>query len=107
MIPLGLAALCLAFLLPGHYLPWLAFQQQAMSASGCLLLAAAIYVDPHSRLLRWPRPALFACIVAIIPLLQLAFGQIEFLSDGVLSCLYVVGFALSVVVGATLARSQK
>lgn len=88
--------LCLAYLLPNHYSPWLSFHQE---------LVAAIAFSP---LLAWatirtsavPAIAYGAGVLAFVPLLQMAVGQLYFATDGWMSCLYLMGFALSAHAGA-------
>jgi O-antigen ligase len=46
-------------------------------------------------------------IIAGVPLIQLAAGQIKFVSDAVLASLYLTGFALAMVAGATLAGIRR
>ena len=67
-----------------------------------LAVAAVTGVEP----VNWPRIALIAFAAACIPLLQLAFGQIDFRSGGLLSAAYLAAFAVSIAVGATLAAGQ-
>jgi len=45
--------------------------------------------------------------VAVIPLLQLAAGQIVFVSDAVLASLFIVGFGLAIVAGASLTGPRR
>ena len=90
------SVLCLAYLLPNHYSPWLSFHQE---------LVAAIAFSP---LLAWatirtsavPAIACGAGVLAFVPLLQMAVGQLYFATDGWMSCLYLMGFALSAHAGA-------
>ena len=48
----GFALLALAWLLPGHYLPWTMFQQEVLAAAAGLLLCWAA-LEKASRV-RWP-----------------------------------------------------
>lgn len=90
------AALFLAYLLPNHYSPWLSVHQEiaAFAAFAPLLLWAAV----RARTL--PALAGFAAIFSVVPLLQLAGGQLFFASDGWLPTLYLMAFALAVLAGA-------
>lgn len=98
----GCAAIALAWQLPGHYPPWVAFQQELVSAAGGGLIAwAVVLLSPH---VHWPPLARLALAVAAIPLAQRGFGLIDFNSDAALASLYMVSFALALVAGATLAR---
>lgn len=105
MMLLGLFVLCLAWLMPGHYVPWVSFQQEFMSAAGAALLGFAAV--RASRATRWPFLAWAVIACALIPLLQLATGQVRFIADGVLAALYLAGFGLCVAAGATLAHARR
>jgi O-antigen ligase len=102
---LGLLALCIAFLVPGHYPPWAAFQNELLAAFGVAVCGAVAF--SKERELHWPWLALLAVAVAAVPVLQVATGAILFSSDGILAALYLIGFGLSVAVGAALARSHR
>lgn len=88
--------LCLAYVLPNHYSPWLSFHQE---------LAAALAFAP---LILWvcrqasaiPVIAYGAGILALVPLTQFASGQLFFSTDGWMSCLYLWGFSLVTHAGA-------
>jgi O-antigen ligase len=103
---LGFVALCVGWLVPGHFVPWVSFQQEWTVAAGAALIGFAA-VDRHRALQPWPRIAVFAILVACIPLVQLAAGQIRFLSDGVLAALYLCGFALAAVAGNSLVLQRR
>ncbi len=109
MLLSGLFALCLAFLLPGHYPPWVSFQQQWLAALGVALIgaSAARAARRGAGRSRWPAPAWVALAAAAVPLLQLAAGQIVFVSDAVLASLFIAAFALAIVVGASVAGSRR
>ncbi len=101
---LSFAALALAWLLPGHYLPWTSFQQETVAAfSGLLLCLAAI----QSRMrLRWPAIAWLALVLASVPWVQFALGQIRFLGDAVLPSAYLLALAMAIFLGASLTASR-
>lgn len=99
----GLAALALAWCLPGHYPPWYSFEQQALAAIGACLLAAEAAREPRARV---PVLAWVAFAVAAVPWLQWMTGKIVYLQDASISSLYLAGFALCVIAGATLAQRR-
>lgn len=104
---LGLALLCLSWLLPDHFVPWTAFQQEWLAALGVAVVGAAVLLRGQWGPVRWPPLALLALACAGIPLAQTAAGQIFFLSDGLLPLLYLLAFALSMVAGATLTSTRR
>lgn len=105
---LGLTCIVLAWILPGHYLPWPAFYQEVAAAIGSVLLAGAA-IEQNQRV-TWPRLSLAVLAVALVPLIQWGLGQIPFRGDAIVCFLYLGAFALSICVGATLStgalRSQ-
>ncbi|MFO1249940.1 MAG: Wzy polymerase domain-containing protein [Inhella sp.] len=103
---IGLAALALSFLLPGHYMPWVSFQQQALAALAVLVLAG-VALRQAGASAPWPRIAMCALALAAVPLLQWAGGQVRFFSDALLPSAYLAGFAVAVVTGVVLGRAQQ
>ena len=101
---LGFLGLAWAWLLPGHFIPWPGFRQEVLAGAAFVLLAGSAIAN--SQQIIWPRIALIGFIAACIPLLQLAVGQIDFRSGGVLSATYLAAFATSISIGASLAASK-
>lgn len=102
---IGWAAFALAFLLPGHYLPWTMFQQEAVAAVAGLLLCVAA-LEKSSQVV-WPRTAVLALVLAIVPWVQFAAGQIRFLTDALLSSVYLVALGCAIVTGATFTAGPR
>lgn len=104
MLKYGLFAVGLAFLMPGHYVPWVTFEQQAVAALGGLLIgfAALRQMSQRARVPLAP-PALFAAALAFVPLIQGALSMVGFKSDAALSAVYLLAFATSVASGQVLA----
>lgn len=103
----GLLALGLAWLLPGHYYPWVAFQQDTLSACGAWLIGLAAVVSVRE----WPaRVSPLACVsgvLALVPLVQWATGILPFVSDALLAASYLMAFALTIIAGTQVARSRQ
>ena len=102
----SIAVFGLAFLMPGHYLPWATFQAQWISALALLLLATLLLASEGQQGKRLPVPSLawLALSLAAVPPLQYAAGRLHFLSDAVLCSLYLLAFALAVITGAAQDR---
>ena len=100
----GAGSLCIAWLIAGHYFPWLSAQMEFAAAFGGLLIGAAVLFAKRTV---WPVLALVAMAAAAVPLLQWAAGQIRFVSDAVLAAGYLAGFGLSIAAGGTLAREKQ
>lgn len=110
VVSLGAATLGLAFLTPGHYLPWASFQSQWVSAIAVLIIAAAMVgrsADVASSRLPLPSLAALSLMLAVAPLLQFVFGEATFFSDALLSSLYLLGMALAIVTGAVSTMSDR
>ena len=101
---LGFTGLGCAWLFPGHFFPWPGFRQEVLAAVAFIVLSVAAFTGVES--INWPRIAVIAFAAAGIPLLQLAFGQIDFRGGGLLCATYLVAFATSIAVGATLASGK-
>ena len=95
----GAAALALAWLLPNHYPPWMAFHTEAWSALVLALVSLGVALRARAAVHLSP-VALVIAGVALVPLLQLAFGQIVYLGTAWMCALYLAGLALAVQVGA-------
>jgi O-antigen ligase len=104
---LGLTAMALAWLLPGHFHPYTSFQQDFLSIAAAVLLAlAAARVTSKEVPAHLPSAATFACALALVPFAQWAVGLVPFLSDALLSAGYLVAFALAVVASSRLAGQR-
>lgn len=102
LLNFGYAALALGFLMPGHYVPWSAFEQQAMAAVGFAAVAAVALVTARGEALRPGAIGWTAFGLAFVPPLQWAAGQVDFLSDALLPTLYLAALGLAVVTGRAL-----
>ena len=85
-IPPALALLALAYLMPGHYLPWASFQSQWVAALALLPMAFGLMQQaPPAQRLPLPALALLAAGLALVPALQWEFGLLLFASDALLA----------------------
>jgi O-antigen ligase len=103
---LGLVALALAWLIPGHYFPWLTFQQETAAAIGGLLLALAALASPAVKRISLPPVAWVAALLTLVPIVQWAAGRIPYATDAALPVLYLLAFALTVAVTKALAEAE-
>ena len=101
---LGLLGLCIAWLLPGHYVPWTSFQQDAFAAGGATLVGLAAIVTTRQWPVRLPAMAGFALLLALVPLAQWVFGAQPYRLDAALPAAYLVAFAMAIVAGRQLAE---
>ena len=105
----GLLAVCLAWLLPGHYPPWVSFEQQLVAAIGAGLVVAGAWASSRRQAATMPL-SLLACaalVAALVPWVQLATGQVRFLQDALVSSSYLVAFALCTIGGAVWAKQNR
>lgn len=103
---LGFVALGLSFVLPGHYPPWSSFEQQAIAVLALFLIGVTVLDPRRERGISAPRLAWLAAAAAVIPLLQLGVGKIEFIADALMPSLYLVVLSCSICIGATLTRDR-
>lgn len=89
----------LAWLLPGHYPPWVSFQAEAMTALGLVCFGFGVLWTRRGGEVAWPAVAKGMGALAAIPMLQWAAGQILFFSDAILPTLYLLACALAIVIG--------
>lgn len=94
---LGALILVLAWLAPGHYVPWSSFQQQVLFGAGAWIVGmAALQVRSGPVII--PGAAIAMGLVAVVPLLQHAVGLVEYRSDAVLSAAYLFATGLAAVI---------
>lgn len=97
--------LAAGWLLPNHYPPWSSFHSNAWVAGFLILMAL--------RALWLRRPSIglgvadiLLLVLSFIPLAQYAGGLIPVPNTALLSWLYVLGFALAVVIGRAWAQAE-
>jgi O-antigen ligase len=98
---LWVLAICVAWLLPTHLIPWRSYH--AEMAMVLALLPAALWAA-----LRRPQPgrsgtvAIVFFVLALSPFMQWAAGQLHFAGDAWLVGAYLFAFALAIVTGLRL-----
>ena len=93
----------LSWLMPNHSLPWLSFHAEFMMALACLLALFAELLKRPRRADAIPPLAAATLVVALIPIAQWATGLIRFAGDAWMVSTYLLGFALTQVLGQRLA----
>ncbi|MBD9404658.1 O-antigen ligase C-terminal domain-containing protein [Acidovorax sp. ACV02] len=91
--------LCLCYLLPNHYPPWLSFHQEL----GAALAFAPLFFWACTKTACAPAIAYGVGALAAVPLLQLATGRLLFATDAWMTSLYLLGLSLSIYAGALCA----
>ena len=104
---LGFVVMFAGWLAPGHFNPWINFQNELLAGIGALLVGFAACGAARGNDVPWPRLAVVMAVAAMVPVLQTLSGQIRFVSDGVLATAYVAGFAMAIVAGAALAHTRR
>lgn len=105
---LACIVLFVGWLAPGHFLPWISFQNEAVTAAGGLLLAAfAAQTARREQGACWPLPAMVAAALLPVIGIQFAVGQIRFASDAALAMTYLAACAVAIAVGSTLTHSTQ
>lgn len=96
-------ALGIAYLLPNHYSPWVAFHQEF--AAALAFIPVCLWASVRAR--RWPATFWGGLALAAVPLAQHAAGMLSFGADAYLGFLYLAGFALCALAGAQLVADRK
>ncbi len=104
---LGLTGLFLGWNAPNHYPPWPAFHLEMFAGLGLCALALAITTMPRvspaadATLGRLPPPTAVRvwAVAATWPLLQWAWGALDFRGDAVIGFLYAIGVASALYLG--------
>ncbi|MHA3891804.1 PglL family O-oligosaccharyltransferase [Acinetobacter sp. GXMZU3951] len=94
--------IALAWLLPVHYRPWVTYTGE-LFAFLSLFTLVAIFLQQKIKL---PMVTLPLVVMAFIPVVQWMFGLEFFFSVALISCLFVIGFWLSTVLGYNLSLTQ-
>ena len=89
-----------AILITDHYYPWLLFHSDFLATLGIGMLLVGVTLN--FEITEIPVIAIVLLVVSTIPLVQILFGQIIFLGDGVMASAYLFGFTLSVIIGHNL-----
>ena len=92
--------LCLCYLLPNHYSPWLSFHQEL----GAALAFAPLFVWACTKTTGAPAIAYGVGALAAVPILQFATGRLLFATDAWMTSLYLLGLSLSIYAGALCAN---
>ena len=95
------AALLIAFawLLPNHYMPWVAFHADALMATGLLLVASGVLFASLKESSEWQWLTFVVAIISLIPIFQYMTGMIPFWGVAWINCAYLTGFLLALLVG--------
>lgn len=97
-----LALMPLVWLMPQHYLPWLAAHQEA--AAWALTGLAALVMTRARTALSMPTPWLAATVLALASVAwQSATGRIVFLGDAVVTAAVLLTFLLGIAAGSSIA----
>lgn len=105
--------LVLAWLVPTHYPPWVTAHSEIVAGVAAALFALfAVFAGlgrprgPGSTAPRkgWPWPAVVLALLALVPLLQWAAGQIRYAGDAWIAAMYLAGTALVVWAGERIAE---
>lgn len=90
--------LAAAWLLPFHKTPWTTFGSELLTFGAAFSLLGAFIKQPF----KVAKPQWLVAWVLLIPLLQLAFGQVLYLSNALLTTGYLLSFWLMIVAGYNL-----
>lgn len=92
-----------------HSFPWPAFHNDLPFFVSLLLLShlsLRTCAGNDRQLLQVPRSSISLCAIALIPLIQCAFGRVHFFGDAFMAFVYIAAFALALIVGFRMDRSH-
>ncbi|AOF84627.1 hypothetical protein BSY239_4188 [Hydrogenophaga sp. RAC07] len=92
--------LCLAFLLPNHYSPWLSFHQEALAAVALVPLG----IWAACKVQRVPWLTWLFLVLAVTPFLQWAFGLIPYGGDAWVHALYLMAAVWAMLAGYAISQ---
>ncbi|MEJ7930621.1 Wzy polymerase domain-containing protein [Ramlibacter sp. AN1015] len=98
----GLLCAPLAFLVPDHIPPWLAFRAEALAFAGLAIALLGMHLSGRGR--DGPHPlTLLIAAFSVFPWLQWGAGIHPYAGDALLSWFYLAGAAMAVHLGTTIA----
>ncbi|WP_180173347.1 PglL family O-oligosaccharyltransferase [Acinetobacter sp. YH12029] len=99
------AAVCiaLAWLIPIHYRPWATYTGELYTFFALFALAATFFKEK----LMVAKISLPLLLLALIPFVQLAFGQVYYFSIALLCMLFVFSFWLCINIGFSLSQGTE
>lgn len=92
-----LVLLVLAWLMPNHYSPWLAFHSDWVACAAVVI--SFLFMICRKSSIRLPIVSLFLFTLSFIPIVQYFFGIIYFKGDALIVFLYVFIASLSSILG--------
>lgn len=93
------------WLLPNHYFPWVAFHVDAWVAWG-LLIGSAVLIVATANPVKVHRLPLVVAVLLFVPTLQWLGGLMPYAGQAWVTTAYLLGFLLSLLVGAHAEATQ-
>lgn len=100
----GAGCLCLGWLVPNHYLPWVFFYSDAAAVLGLLLLCLGLGLERHPDAGRMPAVALACAAFMLVPWLQHVTGLVGYAGEAWVAALYLLVVCASLYMGYQAAR---
>jgi O-antigen ligase len=98
-LSMAAGALSLAWLLPNHYPPWMSFHCDAWAAAVLTAVGGAVLVRSRGAV-QWNVVAVLVAMMAVVPMIQFASGQVLFFGISWINSAYLVGLLLALLIGA-------
>ncbi|MDO9315970.1 MAG: Wzy polymerase domain-containing protein [Burkholderiaceae bacterium] len=95
-----------AWLTPNHYLPWVSYFGEVTMAFALVLAAGGELARSRFARVEFTPLLTATALLAGVPLLQLALGQIPFAGDAWMPFLYLLGAAIAIDLGRRLAARE-
>lgn len=102
LLLMAIGSLVISWLLPNHYVPWLASHSEFMAFLAALFLLLFYIINYKDA--KIPFIFLGFCLLAIVPIIQYLFGLIYFFGDAFISSVYICSFFLVSIIGYNIAK---
>lgn len=102
LLLMTIASLVISWLLPNHYVPWLASHSEFMAFLSALFLI--LFFVNNYKDVKIPVIFLGFLILAIVPIIQYLLGVIYFFGDAFLPLVYICAFFVVLTIGYNIAK---
>lgn len=105
LLYLGAFFLAIAWLLPNHYVPWLASHSEFTAFISAFFVVYAVLFNYKK--IQIPSQFLWFIPLALIPLIQWVFGLVFFFGDAFMASAYIFSFFVMLIVGFNIGRDHE
>lgn len=95
--------LCIAWLVPNHYVPWVTSHSEFAVFFSLIFLSLNLFLEK----INIPKFSIILLCIALIPITQFLLGKIFFFGDALIAFLYIFGFFVAFVCGFNCSKNKK